>query len=421
MRAGAIAGGFVALAVAVWVVSRIPMAGLRADPSGARVLDGAITFFETKLAADTIDFRAATALAGRYVLRFQRVANLEDLERAEAVIDRTLAFAADPAGAHAQLSSVRLMQHDFAGAYAAARDALAAGSTDDARAALFDAALATGRFAEARNALSGMDRRSLATRVRRSHWLDAKGDSDGAFEALRDVCEQLDRANDRLDASAWCLTELAGLEIGRSGTESARRLYRHALRIMPDYRGAIEGLADLDHAQHNWQRAVERYESIATDAHPDLYLRLAEANRGLGRDTVAVRWEAEFVRAAGAPEVESLYAHPLALFWADRPHARDRALAIARRDVARRPAPESWDVLAWVHLRRDELYEALAASDQAMRQAAPSPTALYRRARILHALGQVDSAGALLREVIAHKILLDPDARVDLDRYLSDS
>jgi tetratricopeptide (TPR) repeat protein len=114
--------------------------------------------------------------------------------------------------------------------------------------------------------------------------------------------------------------------------------------------------------------------------------------------------------------VEALYAHPLALYWAERPGERDRALDIARRDVARRPAPDSWDVLAWVHFRRGELEQSLEASDNAFFVASASPTILYHRARILHALGRSDEASLLLRTAIAQRAQLDATARIDLDR-----
>jgi tetratricopeptide (TPR) repeat protein len=309
MRATAIAGGIAVLAVAVWAMPRNQQDGLRGDPAAASVLAGAIEFFEARLRSDPIDASAAGALASRYVLRFQRLANMEDLLRAERVIDRTLPYAGDGSAARAQLSAIRLMQHDFEGAYAAAREAAQhVGANDDALGAWFDAALATGRFDEAKRALAGMDERSLATQVRRSHWLDANGDAHGAFAALSSVCEQIERSGEKPDIAAWCLTELAGLEHTLHGEAAAKPLYRKALGIMPGYRAAIEGLADLHHANREWRRAIAKYEQIAVDAHPDLYLRLAESNRELGREDRALEWEAEFLRAAGGADVERLFA-----------------------------------------------------------------------------------------------------------------
>ncbi|MGH7500244.1 MAG: hypothetical protein ACREL7_00665 [Longimicrobiales bacterium] len=420
MRTRLIGTGVAVLGLVALAVTRNPDSGLRGGRSGrmaAGTTTRAIQFFEAKLAADPIDAGAAGALAGRYVLRFQQTAQLQDLRRAQQSLEGTLVYAADAAAANASLSAVQLMQHDFARAYSSARAAIdAEGTNDDALGAWFDAALATGRFEEAERALGGMESGTLAWRVRRSHWLDANGDTDGAYQSLEPVCEQVERSGARPELTAWCLTELAGLALARTGEQAAERLYRKALGILPEYRGAIEGLADLDHASGRWRSAIRKYERIATDAHPDLYLRLAEANLALGRETRATAWEAEFVRAAGDPAVEALYAQPLALYWAERPEQRDRALDIARRDVARRPAPESWDVLSWVHFRRGELRAALEASDRAGSAVPPSATMTYHRARILEALGQEDEAAALMRTAVELRPQLDPAARLDLDR-----
>src|SRR2546426_5311344 len=156
------------------------------------------------------------------------------------------------------------------------------------------------------------------------------------------------------------------------------------------------------------------YARIAADAHPDLYLRLAEVYRALGEPAAAEGWEREFLRVARAPGAEALYAHPLALYYAARPMTLDTALAIARRDVARRPAVESWDVLSWILFRRGDVAPALAASDRAWNWGAPSPTMEYHRARILEALGRQPEAAALLRRVLARPSLLEAHVLTEL-------
>lgn len=178
--------------------------------------------------------------------------------------------------------------------------------------------------------------------------------------------------------------------------------------MQPGYRAALEGLADLAYARGDWAGAARLFRRIAVDAHPDLYLRLAEAHRALGEAGAAERWERAFLRVARAPGGEALYAHPLALFYAARPLTLDTALAIARRDVARRPAVESYDVLSWVLFQRGSPAQALAASDRAWSWGTPSPTMEYHRARILQALGRRPDAAALLQLALARPSLLEP-------------
>ncbi|MCI0433970.1 MAG: hypothetical protein L0271_10005, partial [Gemmatimonadetes bacterium] len=358
-------------------------------PQDTAATSQAITFFEERLRRDPINATIATRLAGRYMLRFQRNADLSDVRRAEMLLGQALPFVYDPADVHASLSAVRLTQHDFAGAWSSALDAAnAEGREAAAWGALFDAGMAMGRYEEAEEALVRLEPGTLAGLLRRAHWLDATGDPSGAFAALSRVCEQLERAAARPETLAWCFTELAGIDASRSGRAGARRWLRRALQALPGYRGAIEGLADMAHAAGEWRRAFRLYESIAVDAHPDLYLRLAESHRALGHHAEADRWEREFLRVAADPVAEALYAHPLALYYAGRPATRGLALEIALRDVERRPAVDSWDVLSRVYFARGELREALEAADHAHAFGAPSQRMIEHRARIIRSLQQ---------------------------------
>ncbi len=111
---------------------------------------------------------------------------------------------------------------------------------------------------------------------------------------------------------------------------------------------------------------------------------------------------------AGRPAGEPSHADRLAFYYAARPLTLVTALAIARRDVARRPAVESYDVLSWVLFRRGSPAQALAASDRARSWGTPSPTMEYHRARILQALGRRPDAAALLQLALAQPSLLEP-------------
>ncbi len=418
MRRGRVVllAGLIIAAVGLQVRGR-DMFRPRTAAAEAAATTQAIEFFETKLATDPMNALVATRLAERYMLRFQHAADLNDVRRAESLIAQSVPYVADQASLYANLSSVRLTRHDFAGAWTAAQTALTAeGRPEPAWSATFDAALATGRYEVAARARAHLEPGSAAELLRRAHWLDVHGDADAAFAAHAEVCEQLERSAVRAVTQAWCLVELAGIEQGRAGPEAAEALLRRALRVLPGYRGAIEALADAAHASHDWRRAIRLYAAIAVDAHPDLYLRLAEAERALGRVHEAGRWERAFLRVAAAPEAEPLYAHPLALYWAERPDTRTQALQVALRDVERRPAVESWDVLAHVYYRAGDFTAALEASDRAVSFGAASPTILYRRARILAAVGRQAEAAALLQDALARPDLLEPEARLDLAR-----
>jgi len=395
--------------------------GGRAAPSSAHeaaVASRSIAFFEARLAADPTNTLAAGRLADRYLLRFRLAADPGDVERAESLARAALPLAASPATAWARLSGIHLVQHEFAEAWVASEHAVATDSGDPgAWSARFDAAMAVGRYPDAERALARLAPGSPARRVALGRWLAARGRTEEAFGELAAVCRELDRRQSPAPARAWCLTELAALDHACRGPAAAEATYRSALAVLPGYPGALEGLADLTHARRDWDRAEELYRQIAADAHPDLYLRLAEVRRERGDERGARRWEDAFLRVAAAPDAEPLYGAWLAQFWAERPTARDRALAVALREVERRPTVESWDGLAWVRFWRGELAGALAASDRALAWGSPSPTMEYRRGRILMAIGRRAEGRALIDRALADPSLLEPEARIDAVRW----
>ena len=407
--------GALALGIAIAAARAVAPSGPAVAATDTAITSRSIAFFEQRLAHDPYNYMVGGQLVARYLMRFQVGANLADVRRAEAVARFVIPVVSDTAGAYARLGTVYLTQHKFAQAYGAARRAVAWNpKNQEALGLLFDASVATGRYAVAESTLGRLTPGRMPYQLRLAHMLTAQGRLDGAYHAMDRACRQLALAQIRPQAVAWCVTELAKIQHARDGEAAAAALFQRALEIQPGYRAALEGLADLAYARRDWAEAARLFRRIAVDAHPDLYLRLAEVYRALGDPAAADRSERAFLRVARAPDAEALYAHPLALYYAARPLTLDTALAIARRDVARRPAVESYDVLSWVLFRRGDLAHALAASDRARSWGAPTPTIEYHRARILKALARETEAAALLQVALARPSLLEPQALWEL-------
>lgn len=415
-RAGA-AGIGIALVVVVVLAGRgddmVP-AEAWATPDAISTSD-AIAFFERRLGADPGNALFMANLAGRYMQRFQLMADVADVTRAERLARGLLDRDPDPAAAHARLASVLLARHAFGEALLEAETAVEIEPRSaGAWAVLFDAAFASGRYERAADALARLEPGSVTRRLKSAFWLEAQGRPEHAAREIRTACSRVATWSIP-EQEAFCWTELGNVEWGSGDALAAAALFARALEIAPGYRAAVEGLADLVHAEGDIDTSERLYRQIAVDAHPDLYLRLAEIRLAQGDLDGASHWQAEFLRVATAPGAEPLYGRWLALLWAERADTRDVALAIALRDVARRPAVESWDTLAWVRYRRGEFAEALAASDRALAWGAPSPTIEYHRGRILQALGHDAEAAELLDRATADPGLLDPEVRIDLE------
>ncbi len=373
-----------------------------------------IEFFEGRLAADPQNYLVLQKLIDRYVHRFALAADLMDVARADALARELVKRGPDTVTALSRQATILLMQHRFAEAFVAASHAVAYDSTDlDALGAMYDAALAGGNYGAAEWALERLPGNALETLVRRAYWAEGMGDGATASRSFGRVCRQLERSARPQHVRAWCLVELGGLEHGHFGARAARARYREALMVLPGYRAAIEGLADLAQAEGRWSDALRLYQQIAVEAHPDLYLRLAEVYRAIGDSGSAGRATERFLDVAGRPEHEPLYGVPLISYLTTQgtEASLDRAYALARRETERRPTMASFDTLGWVLFLQGRHREALVASNASRTWGAPSATMNYHRALILEANDREAEALALYAAATADPGRLEPEAR----------
>ncbi len=380
------------------------------DPADPTRLTAGIEFFEARWTADDRDYLAGRQLIGRYVTRFGLSANLADVDRAESIARRLTETSPEPASAWSALSGLLLMQHRFADAAAAADSALVlAPDHHEAIGAAADAALARGEYPRAEALLRRLPPGAVPTLTRWASFLDLAGRSTDAAVLQDRACRALARSQAPAVTQAWCLTQQAGMELG-DNPDAARARLDAALALQPGYRGAIERLGGLAENRGDAPRATALYRQVATDAHPDLYLRLAAVEAEAGRPEQSRHWEVEFERAALGPDREALYGPAVTLYYLERDRVDD-ALAVAHREIGRRPTVESWDLLAWVLLRRGALEAALVASDRAIAWGEPSPTIRYTRGRILEAAGRQAEAAPWLTDAYEAWAQLAPHAR----------
>ncbi len=195
--------GAAALGVALAITRAVPPGVATVAASDTAITSHSIAFFEQRLAHDPDNFMIGGQLVARYLMRFQVGANLADVERAEAIARSVLPLVSDTAGAYARLGVVYLTQHKFAAAYDAARRAVAWNPRNqEALGLLFDASVATGRYAVAESTLHRLTPGRLPYQLRLAHMLTMRGRLDGAYHELDHACRQLARAQVRPQAVA---------------------------------------------------------------------------------------------------------------------------------------------------------------------------------------------------------------------------
>jgi tetratricopeptide (TPR) repeat protein len=265
------------------------------------------------------------------------------------------------------------LRHDF---HAQLRQGLAArhAAPDLARplTVVADAQVELGRYAAAERTIQRLVdlKPGLASYARVSYFRELSGDVAGAVAAMRLAVS----AGGSPENTAYVQTLLGDLELARGRTGAARDAYRFALRDDPSYPRALTGLARIDVARGDLQRAAARLRR-STDLLPltSGLTMLAEVERAAGRsrgaraDLATARVQHALLGSNGTqPDAEAV------LFEANH-GSPARAVRLARRVWGAAPSIRSADALGWALTRAGRPRAGLAWARRALRTGSRDP------------------------------------------------
>ena len=328
----------------------------------------AVAFWEARV-ADGGGLQSSLNLADALIERSRATGDLADLERAASVLDAVDAPDTD-AGLVLRRGRVAFALHDFPAAAAAAEATLELAPSDPAALALLgDASLEMGDLATADAAYAALAEAgparspAILSRLARRAWLDGRVDAAEALVHDAIAGAQLAGTDDE---RAFYHFQLAEMLRGRNALADAEAAYRAALELQPDHVPSMGGLARVLEAQGRRDEAIPLLEAAtARLPAPDLVAALGDLYALDGRaDDAEDQWAlveriAEVGQASGG-----VHDRQLVLFLADHDRDPDRAVELARAELATRGDVYGHDALAWALFKAGDL-EAAAARGRA--------------------------------------------------------
>ncbi len=379
-------------------------------PDSAAV-DRGIRFFEARVADRPTDVVAGVELASRYLMRFGAKQDIDDVERAETVLQDVLRVLPGFGPALARMVPVHIARHEFPEALAAARAAYEAAPRRATNGLLFDTWFEVGQYDSAVAALNRMDPGTFGYLTRTARFAEQTGRPEIAHAALHRACRSSNTL--RAGLGPWCLVRRGDVQLALGNPKAADDSYREALAARPGYTAALMGRAEVALGQDDVERAERLF--LAAGERPggaegfEMAARLATFRN----DAVAAeRASALFERAASDPRYKRAFWGALAVYLARRGQ-RDSALALARADVRQRPGPESYHTLGAVLYETGKLTESRDALDSAMTWDAPSPETRFYAGMVRIALGDRDAGVVLLEEALADGLAPDHAAAAE--------
>jgi tetratricopeptide (TPR) repeat protein len=308
------------------------------------------------------DFEAYNALALALSRRARETSDVKFYGQAEETLQKS--FEVSPDNFDGQRIHVWLLlgKHEFAAALEAAKK-LNQKMPDDVMlyGFLTDANVELGNYKDAEAAAQWMlDLKPGNTPglTRAAYLRELYGDIEGSLE-LMNMAYQSTPPNE-VEDRAWIVTQMAHLNLAIGKIDEAEKLSQQALVMFPGYHYALANLAKVRIQQKRYGEAAEllkqRFDGIP---HAENLFDLAQALQLVGKTDEANRAFAEF-------EQKSLLEtnrgdnsnHELIFYYADYANQPERALEVAKREIARRHDVFTLDSYAWALYANGQYAEA---------------------------------------------------------------
>lgn len=295
---------------------------------------------------------ASVELAALYFHRFKLIGQVDDLNRALAVIETRIDAKPDDARARLTRAHVLAGMHRFD----EARHDLTRADTSAASELHLQIALASGDYESALTEFNNLTAPTadFYTTVLRGNLAMLQGRLDTASALFLRAQQMYDGSNPY--PLAWLFTQ-QGIALLRTGDcKNASRFFFAAVERIPDYYLAVEHLAECERQQGSIDSARARYlKVIEQTGQPEFIGALADLEREAGNGELAESLDARAERAWNRllEQHAMTFADHAVEFFLER-NDPERALALARRIVEHRKDVLSLALHARVAFENDQ-------------------------------------------------------------------
>jgi tetratricopeptide (TPR) repeat protein len=334
--------------------------------------DALVAAYEGDARRNPQDQIVAQMLAGQYLLRYRERADAGDLLRAENEAKRSLRlqprfnFSADM-----EMASVLLSFHRMRDALAYADEAARITPTAfGPRAMIANLQMESGNYGAAKNELTlRPSNDDQVWDVALARYDELTGHLSSARALIDGVARQVDEVVDNpAESRAWAHWRQGELAFLAGDSDGAVARYDEALAIFPGYWHAYNGLAKTYWGRRDWERALDAATKGA-NAYPlpETLGYKYDAQRALGDRAGAAQTLDLIYAIERIGNTQGINDRLRAMFYADHGLRKDDAVAIARRDLARRDDVYAEDALAWTLASAGRWREARPHAEAAVR------------------------------------------------------
>lgn len=360
-------------------------------------------FWNKRIKVDSSQIIELNKSAAAYARIFQTEADILYLKKAEQNILKAVEKAAIAKDGYLRaLAQNYITQHRFKEAMAAVDSAEATGGEKKATNFLkYDVAMELGQYEKAKQVLDQeADFSDFNYLIRLAKYQDYNGNLDATIQHMENAQVIAEKSNQD-GLKMWTYTNL-GDYYGHAGRIiESYQSYLRALAIEPSNAYAKKGIAWIVYSYENDpEEALRIIASIEKSSKsPDYDLLKAEIYESMGDEEKSKELTDSFLKKVSNPLYGDMYGAYLVDIYASRNEA-DKAIKIAEKEVANRPTPASYDLLAHAYLANGDAQKALKIAEEKVIGKTYEPKATYHTALIYKELNMIEELSPLKEELL---------------------
>ncbi|MBR9915352.1 MAG: cell surface protein [Algicola sp.] len=377
-------------------------------------------FWSKKLEAAPNQFPYIGKLAATYTSYFSATGDITYLKKAEEELFKVneITHYNNPSYLKS-LAYNYISQHKFKEALEHLEKAEALGERiQETRKMLFDVHLELGNYDKAQAYLNTFENFSdFDYLIRLAKWSDHKGNLDAAIKYMEQAMAIAESSNLK-DLKQWSYTNIADFYGHAGAIEKSYAHFLKALELDPNDAYAKKGIAWIVYSHEKNPKEALRILNTVTETYqaPDYYLLKAEIADYMGNQELQKEQLDLYKKAVKNKAYGAMYNAYNVLLYTDENMALDQAITIAKSEVAHRPTPQSYDLLAWAYFNKGNIEKAIEIVDAHVINKTYEPATLYHIAEIYKADGRTNDVKPLKKELLASLYELGPTMEAKINQ-----
>lgn len=374
----------VIIAGVLWVViPRMIQKESNSSTESPKTLDGQIAQLSIAIKNDPQVIQNYIHLSQAYLQKVRETADVAYYQKISELMDKAEKIDPSNADIPATRASVELGRHHFKEGNAFAQLALQRNSHNHLNYGLLgDSQIELGQYTEATDSFQKMVdlRPDYSSYIRIAYIRELYGDTVGAQTALQ---KSIEFGSSFKENIAFAYVELGKLDM-RDDLRHAEADFTSAIKILPDYPPALEGLGKVSFFKKDNESALayflSAYEKLPVVQYAgdigDVYLNMGDSTKALQYYTLGeLAFNTSAQSGVNTDLEESLYRSDHGLDVA-------KALMEAERAYVARPSVYAADYLAWALYKNNKFDEASKYAKDALRLGETDPLILFHQGMI---------------------------------------